>query len=112
MLSPEAQTLMSSIDFTIPVNPDATPAKGSIPLSEIDLIDFDLMADEDKKAILEENFLDPEDFRYMFTDDSILDDIRLSYYQDGEWITRNYNESVTLDEIKNIVIELIGSGRI
>ena len=40
----------------------------------IDLIDFDLMADEDKKAILEENFLDPEDFRYMFTDDSILDD--------------------------------------
>ena len=54
MLSPEAQTLMSSIDFTIPVNPDATPAKGSIPLSDIDLINFDTdLAAKEKSSVLE-----------------------------------------------------------
>ena len=42
MLSPEAQSLMSSIDFTIPVNPDAIAAKGSVPVSELDLIDYDV----------------------------------------------------------------------
>lgn len=41
MLSKEAQELMSSMDFTIPVNPDAKPANGAIPISEIDLIDYD-----------------------------------------------------------------------
>lgn len=54
MLSPEAQTLMSSIDFTIPVNPDATPANGSIPLSDIDLINFDTdLAAREKSSVLE-----------------------------------------------------------
>ena len=41
MLSTEAQELMSSIDFTLPVNPEAKPADGCIPLSQIDLIDYD-----------------------------------------------------------------------
>lgn len=41
MLSKEAQELMSSICFTIPVNPQAVGAKGSIPLSSIDLIEYD-----------------------------------------------------------------------
>ena len=40
----------------------------------IDLDEFELMDDEEKKEILEDNFLDPEDFRDMFDDDSILDD--------------------------------------
>ncbi|MBQ1948702.1 MAG: ABC transporter substrate-binding protein [Treponema sp.] len=54
MLSAEAQTLMSSIDFTIPVNPDATPASGSIPVTEIDLIDYDAdLAARQKNAVLE-----------------------------------------------------------
>ena len=41
MLSAEAQELMSSIDFTVPVNPSAKGADGCIPLSEIDLISYD-----------------------------------------------------------------------
>lgn len=41
MLSPEAQELMSSIDFTVPVNPDAKGAEGSIPVSQLDLIEYD-----------------------------------------------------------------------
>ena len=54
MLSPKAQELMSSIDFTLPVNPDATPAKGSVALSEIDLIDYDLdLAATQKNEVLE-----------------------------------------------------------
>ena len=53
MLSKEAQELMSSIDFTIPVNPDAIPAAGSIPISQIDLIDYDVKkASEEKDAVL------------------------------------------------------------
>ncbi|MBE6353328.1 ABC transporter substrate-binding protein [Treponema sp.] len=54
MLSPKAQELMSSIDFTLPVNPDAKPAKGSVALSEIDLIDYDLdLAASQKNDVLE-----------------------------------------------------------
>ncbi|MDY2842791.1 MAG: extracellular solute-binding protein, partial [Treponema sp.] len=41
MLSPEAQELMSSIDFTVPVNPEAKGAEGSIPVSQLDLIEYD-----------------------------------------------------------------------
>ena len=33
---------MSSIDFTVPVNPDAVAAKGAIPVSELDLIEYDI----------------------------------------------------------------------
>ena len=35
-----------------------------------------------------------------------LTDIRLSYYQDGEWIVEGYTESVAINDIKNIVIGL------
>lgn len=53
MLSKEAQELMSSMDFTIPVNPDATPAAGSIPISQIDLIDYDAeLASSQKDEVL------------------------------------------------------------
>lgn len=41
MLSKEAQELMGQITYTIPVNPEAEAIKGSISLSEIDLIDYD-----------------------------------------------------------------------
>ena len=54
MLSKEAQELMSSIDFTIPVNPDAKGAEGSIPVSEVDLIQYDAaLAASQKKEVLE-----------------------------------------------------------
>ena len=54
MLSPEAQSLMSSIDFTIPVNPDAVPAKGSVPVSELDLIKYDVtLASNQKDEVLQ-----------------------------------------------------------
>ncbi len=53
MLSKEAQELMSSIDFTLPVNPDAKGAEGSVPLSEIDLIEYDTArAAKEKDAVL------------------------------------------------------------
>ena len=42
MLSTEAQELMSSIDFTVPVNPNAKGAEGSIPVSQLDLIKYDV----------------------------------------------------------------------
>lgn len=42
MLSKEAQELMSSIDFTIPVNPDAVGAEGSVPVQKLDLIQYDV----------------------------------------------------------------------
>ena len=42
MLSKEAQELMSSIDFTIPVNPEAKGAEGSVPVTELDLIQYDV----------------------------------------------------------------------
>lgn len=53
MLSAEAQELMSSIDFTVPVNPEARGAVGSIPVSELDLIDYDVAkAAEQKEKVL------------------------------------------------------------
>lgn len=53
MLSVEAQELMSSIDFTIPVNPDAKGANGSIPVSELDLINYDVAkAAQQKEEVL------------------------------------------------------------
>ncbi|HAK68062.1 MAG TPA: ABC transporter substrate-binding protein [Treponema sp.] len=53
MLSAEAQELMSSLDFTIPVNPDAKAAEGSIPIAQIDLIDYDAQkASEQKDEVL------------------------------------------------------------
>ena len=42
MLSTEAQELMSSIDFTVPVNPKAKGAEGSIPVSQLDLIKYNV----------------------------------------------------------------------
>ena len=42
MLSVEAQELMSSIDFTMPVNPEAKGAPGSIPVTQLDLIEYDV----------------------------------------------------------------------
>ncbi|MCR5725496.1 MAG: ABC transporter substrate-binding protein [Treponema sp.] len=54
MLGKEAQELMSAIDFTIPVNPEATPVAGSIPIADIDLIDYDTeKASRERKAVLE-----------------------------------------------------------
>lgn len=41
MLSTQAQELMSSIDFTVPVNPEAKGAEGCVPVSELDLIEYD-----------------------------------------------------------------------
>lgn len=41
MLSKEAQELMSSIDFTIPVNKDAKGAEGSVAVTELTLIEYD-----------------------------------------------------------------------
>ncbi|MBQ0052738.1 MAG: ABC transporter substrate-binding protein [Treponema sp.] len=50
MLSKEAQELMSSIDFTIPVNPEAKATEGSVSISEVDLIDYNT-----KKAAAEKD---------------------------------------------------------
>ena len=53
MLSKEAQELMSSIDFTIPVNPQAVGAEGSVPVSSLDLIDYNVQkASEQKDEVL------------------------------------------------------------
>lgn len=53
MLSKEAQELMSSIDFTIPVNPEAKGAEGSVPVSQLDLIDYDSkIAAQQKEDVL------------------------------------------------------------
>ena len=53
MLGKEAQELMSSIDFTIPVNVDAKGVEGSTPLSELDVIDYDTeKASEQKNDVL------------------------------------------------------------
>lgn len=53
MLSKEAQELMSSIDFTIPVNPEAVGREGSIPLSKVDLIKYDAkLASSQKEEVL------------------------------------------------------------
>ena len=42
MLSKEAQELMSSIDFTIPVNPEAKGVEGSVSVESLDLINYDV----------------------------------------------------------------------
>ncbi len=53
MLSKEAQELMSSIDFTIPVNPEANGVEGSIPVSQLDLISYNVeKASEQKDEVL------------------------------------------------------------
>ena len=53
MLSKEAQELMSSIDFTIPVNPEAKGAEGSVPVTDLDLIKYDVQkASEQKDEVL------------------------------------------------------------
>lgn len=53
MLSVEAQELMSSLDFTIPVNPEAKGAEGSVPVTDLDLIDYDAnKASEQKDEVL------------------------------------------------------------
>ena len=53
MLSKEAQELMSSIDFTIPVNPEAKGAEGSIPVTDLDLIQYDVQkASQQKDEVL------------------------------------------------------------
>lgn len=50
MLSAEAQELMSSIDFTIPVNPEAKAQEGSASVKDLDLISYDV-----KKAASEKD---------------------------------------------------------
>ena len=49
MLGKEAQELMSRIDFTILVNPDAEPVAGSIPIADIDLIEYDTQTASDQR---------------------------------------------------------------
>lgn len=54
ILSTEAQNLMSSITFTIPVNPEASGVDGSVAIAELDLIDYDsTKASEEKSAVLD-----------------------------------------------------------
>ena len=54
MLSVEAQELMSSLDFTTPVNPDAKGVEGSIPIADIDVIDYDTKkASDQRKEVLD-----------------------------------------------------------
>ncbi|MCQ2597558.1 MAG: ABC transporter substrate-binding protein [Treponema sp.] len=53
ILSAEAETLMSSIDFTIPVNSEAKAPAGAIPVSEISLIDYDAKkASSEKDSVI------------------------------------------------------------
>lgn len=53
MLSAEAQELMSSLDFTTPVNPHAKASAGTVPLDKIDLIDYDFQkAAEQRDEVL------------------------------------------------------------
>lgn len=54
ILSPEAQSLMSSITYTTPVNPEAKGPESGISISEIDLIDYDVQkASEQKTEVLD-----------------------------------------------------------
>ena len=54
MLSVEAQELMSQFTFTTPVNPEAHAVKGSIPIADIDLIDYDVQkASSEKSKVLD-----------------------------------------------------------
>lgn len=53
ILSKEAQELMSSIDFTVPVNPEAVGAEGCVPINQLDLINYDVdKASEQKDEVL------------------------------------------------------------
>ena len=53
ILSAEAQERMSKFTFTTPVNPEAKAVKGSIPIADIDLIDYDVQkASDEKSAVL------------------------------------------------------------
>ncbi len=54
MLSVEAQELMSEFTFTAPVNPEAKAVSGSIAISDIDLIDYDVQkASSEKDVVLD-----------------------------------------------------------
>ena len=54
MLSPKAQSLMSSITFTTPVNPEAKGPEGGIAIADIDLIDYDVQkASSEKSEVLD-----------------------------------------------------------
>ena len=54
ILSKEAQELMSSITFTMPVNPEAVAPAGSVTIADIDLIKYDVQkASAEKDAVLE-----------------------------------------------------------
>jgi len=53
ILGAEAETLMSSIDYTIPVNAAATAPEGSVPVSALDLIEYDAqLASSQKTEVL------------------------------------------------------------
>lgn len=53
MLSKEAQELMSSIDYTIPVNPEAKGIEGSVAVESLDLINYDVnKASAEKDEVL------------------------------------------------------------
>lgn len=52
MLSVEAQELMSEFTFTAPVNPEAKAVSGSIAISDIDLIDYDVQKASSEKAVV------------------------------------------------------------
>lgn len=52
MLSVEAQELMSEFTFTAPVNPEAKAVSGSIAISDIDLIDYDVQKAASEKAVV------------------------------------------------------------
>lgn len=54
ILSKDAQELMTSIDFTVPVNPEASVKEGCTKIEDVDLIDYDSnKAAEQKKTVLE-----------------------------------------------------------
>ena len=52
MLAVEAQELMSEFTFTAPVNPEAKAVSGSIAISDIDLIDYDVQKASSEKAVV------------------------------------------------------------
>ena len=54
MLSPEAQSLMSSLTYTTPVNPEAKSIEGTIPVADLDLIDYNTQkASAQKSEVLD-----------------------------------------------------------
>lgn len=52
ILSVEAQELMSEFTFTAPVNPEAKAVSGSIAISDIELIDYDVQKASSEKAVV------------------------------------------------------------